>query len=763
MIGLLLDQLLAVAACALLFGAPGWALSRLMEAHLRVPVVLLPAVCFTLGLAVWTIELVPSLALGWSMRTLLVVHGVVTIVLIVCARLRERRRGHAKVGSDALSGWTVLGIALAALAALGLRTRIAFDSLFHLGMVRRLAEFDAPTFDNVDRVVGSGINPAYALPTWQAGMAGIATLTGLDPATVLEAMSIVGVLLAACAAGALGRVVTGTVAGEVAAVAAYGWLRVFFPRRELEGDGVAYAALPGNLALDVMLPVALVVALLVLRRGAGRHVLPLVVLGSAAVALLVVLHANYVVYLAIIGLGATLWLLAAGPWNRPVARRLGGAALMLATPGLVALAVLLPILARLEHFGAPLEARIDYHLTRLGGLDLIRPGHLYDWFAAPGLLGILVLPWAAWRARGAGRALVAGGGLALLAFALLPPLVDLLGASGSLTLSLRLPRPLGVILVAAAAVAIPDLVERSSVLAIRAQARGGIWLRRAAVLAPLAALFALVTAYGYPLARQEPPDYGWDWPTLVAGAGLLVVLALAIRHRSRVDALDELPSGATVGAREVGVAVIAIALCLLPSGLTSMRRAAWQAREVVAGYRADDLRCFDGVQSALRELPPGGVLLADPVTAYGAQALAPLRVAADYKVWNGSTDSARIERRMGQLDATFDAQRPQRAGFGLARLAEDLGARYVLVSRGEVEAPVGVDLEPYDARGLRELLGSGQIGATRLAAGQGRFDDDADEADVEACDLELWKLDGSERALEFQADHPHRPDQEARR
>lgn len=760
MIGLLAQQLLAVAGCALVFGVPGWAISRLLEVHLRVPTVLLPVVYFTLGLALWTIELLPSLGFGWSIGTLLLVHGALTLALVVLMRVREARRGHAKLGSDAFSAWTLLAIGLATLAALAFRTRLAFDSLFHLGMVRRLLEFDGPTFANVDRVVGSGINPAYALPSWQAGMAGIAKVTGLDPATVLEAMAIVGVLLAACAAAALGRVVTGAVAGEVAGAAAYGWLRVFYPRRELEGDGVAYAALPGNIALDVLLPLTLVVALLVLRRRGSQRVLPIVVLGAAAVTLLVVLHANYVVYLAIIGLGTTLWLLVAGPWNRHVARRVGAAALVLAAPGLVVLAALLPILATLEHFGAPLQARIDYHLIEVGGLKLIRPGHLYDWFAAPGLLGMLVLPWAAWRARGAGRALIGGGSIALLAFALAPPLVDLLGASGSLTLSLRLPRPLGVLLVAAAAVAIPDLVERSSLLAVRTQARGGTTLRRVVRIVPLLAIAGLVAAYGYPLARQEPPDYGWNWPTLVAAAGLLVVLVLAIRGRSRVDALDEPPPGAMVGARSVGLAAIVLAVCMLPSGVTSMRRAAWQAREVVPAYRADDLRCFDGIQAQLRALPAGGVLLADPVTAYGAQALAPMRVAADYKVWNGSTDSERLQRRMQQLGATFDSARAERAAAGLARLSEDFDAGYVLVSRGEVEPPLGSELRSYDARGLRELLDSGEIGAERIAAGEGRFDEYAEQDEVAACELELWRLDGSERGLELERDAHHRSREE---
>jgi hypothetical protein len=467
-----------------------------------------------------------------------------------------------------------------------------------------------------------------------------------------------------------------------------------------------------------------------------------------------------------------LWLLAAGPWSRHVARRLALVSTAIAVPGLVVLAALLPMLMLLEHFGAPVQARIDYHLYELGGVELIRPGHLYDWFAAPGLLGMLVLGWAAWVARGATRALIAGGSLAVMAFTLAPPLVDLLGATGSLTLSLRLPRPFGVLLVAAAAVAVPDLVARVLVVADRVGAVRGAWARRAVLAAPLVAVLALVVAYGYPLVRREPAQYGWNWPTVAALVALLVVLVVAIARRGRAghlaDALDpaspaaEHPAHASLRGRDahavvpatgtLALALLLVALTMLPSGLTSMRRAAWQSRELVAAYRADHLRCLDGVQSALREIPAGDVLLADPVTAYAAQALAPAYVVGDFKVWNGSTDSERIEQRIRLLDAAFQAQRPQRAGFALARLSEDFDAGWVLVSTGKVDPPIGSELYAYDAIGLRALLESGRIGAELVAQGPGRLPANATPEERAACNLQLWRLDGSERDLELRVD-----------
>jgi hypothetical protein len=757
MIGLVGQQLLAIVAAFILFGVPGWAISRLLELHLRVPTVLLPVVYFTFGLGLWTISVAIGLSLGWPIGVMLLIHGGVSLVVVVISHVRERRRGHAKLGSDAFSGWTLAAITLSVLCAAAFRTRLAFDALFHLGLVRRLAELHAPTFDTIDRIAGAGVNPAYALPTWQAGMAGVSRMTGLDAATVLEAMAVVAVLLSACAAAALGRVVSGTVAGEVAGAAAYGWLRVFYPRRELEGDGVAYEALPGNLAIDVLLVLVLIVALLLVRRPRGeRGNTALGLLGALAIALLVVLHANYVVYLAIIGLGTGLWLFAAGPWSRTIGRRLGATVGSLVLPGALAFAAVLPVLAKLEHFGAPMDTRIDYHLTHLWGIEFIRPGHLYDWFAAPGLLAMLTLPWAAWRARGNARALIAGGSLAIIVVTLTPPLVKLLGSSGSLTMALRLPRPMGVLLIAAAAVAIPDLTARVGRLATRAELHRGRWAGRAVRLAPLVAITVLVALYGYPRARKVPPDYGWNWPTLVALAGLLVVLVLAIRNRSRAGAIDEPPSGSELSARTVGFAAIALAVCMLPSGVTSMRRAAWQAREFVPAYKADDLRCYDGIQRQLRDLPAGSVLLADPILGYGAQALAPVQLAGDFKIWNGTTDRAREMRRIQQLNAVFNSSSTERAGQALARLSIDLNAKYVLVSRGTVVPPVGSKLPDYDAAGLRTLLDSGTIGATRIAQGHGRFHANDDPADIDGCRLELWKLTGSERRLEVVRPAHHR-------
>ncbi|MCW2925344.1 MAG: hypothetical protein JWM98_2748 [Thermoleophilia bacterium] len=771
MIGLLASQVLAVAAVALLVWLPGWAVARLLQLQLYVPVLLLPVAWFAFGLGLWTAAFVATLALHAPIAVTLAVHGAVTLVLVVVAWLRDARRGHAKRQEDAVSTWTVGAIAAAVLLAAVLRTRIAFDTLFHIGVSRRLLELHEPTFATIDRIAGAGVNPSYVIPTWQALFAGASKLTGLDPATVMEANAAFAVLLAACAAGALGRVITGTAAGEMAAAAAYAWLRVFFPRRELEGDGVAYAALPGNVAIDVLLAFVLVVAVLVVQRGrdrSGRGALAAT--GAVGIALVVVLHANYVVYLAVIGIGAALWLALAGPWGPEVRGGLVRALLAIAVPGVIAFACLLPVLTMLDQFGSPLEQRIDYHLMGHGAWQITRPGHLYDWFAAPGLLAMLLLPWAAWRGRGVGRAVVAGGAITLMACALVPPLLHLLGSSGSLTLALRIPRPMGILLAGGMAIALPDLLARIGATAGRVRTRWGGLAARAAWVAPFAVVVALSAAYGYPLARRTPPQYGWNWPTLVAVAGLLLVLVLAVRDRRRGrgdGALDEVTPAAaaaapaltaarpsSVGAalpntvpsaRALGLALLALGACFLPSGYDSLRRGAWQSRQLVASARADDLGCTAGIQHALERLPSGDTLVSDPMTAYTVQAVAPVYIAADFKTWNGATDTSRSARRIHLLEDAFDSRSEATAVHAVERMRDTLDARWLVVARGEVEAPLGAKVGNFDAVGLRHALDDGSLPARRVAAGEGHIPGkERTTTSRAACSLELWQLrDGS--------------------
>ncbi|MCW2950674.1 MAG: hypothetical protein JWN41_1687 [Thermoleophilia bacterium] len=749
MIGLVGHLVLSFVAVALFVGVPGWAASRLLQTQLALPAVLAPPVWFTLGLAVWTIAIVAALATSSPWYVASIVHGALTVALVVAVIVRQRRGGHAKSdGRDRVERWSLVGIGASVLLAAVLRTRLAFDVLFHIGLARRLLELPHPDFGNIDRIVGAGVNPAYLVPTWQALLGAVAGLTRQDPAQVIEAMAPLAVLLGACAAAGLGRVVTQRASGEIAAVGAYAWLRVWYPRRELEGDGVGYAFVPGNLAIDVLLPLLLAIAIIIATRGrsdagaeAPSRSLPRGIYIAAAVtaALYVVLHANYVVYLAIIGLGFLLWLGVVERPGRAALRDAAKAAATLALPAAATLAAVLPALLLLDHFGAPAEQRIDYHVVGHGAWQIIRPGHFYDGFGIGGLVAMLVLPFAVAHVRGVRRALLGGGLFAMLSVGLVPPLLSLMGSSGSLTLGLRMPRPFGVLLIAVLAVAVPWFADEVRVAASRARARFGTIAGVLVSVAPLAVILVLAALYRYPLSRHIPPHYGWNWPTLWAAAGMLVVVVaiLLLRNRRSIAGASGPPSAAT------GVAVVLISLAMAPSGYVSLKRGGWQSRQLVASVRADDLACYSALQPSLRALPAGAVLLADPVTAYGMQALAPVRVVADYKTWNGVTDTRRIKHRIQLTEAAFNSRDATSAVEALRAIVGEFHGRYLVLARHPVVPPIDSSLPTFDSTGLRAAVADGTFGASLVAKGAGQLPSNASDEQRDRCDLELWKFDPS--------------------
>jgi hypothetical protein len=201
----------------------------------------------------------------------------------------------------------------------------------------------------------------------------------------------------------------------------------------------------------------------------------------------------------------------------------------------------------------------------------------------------------------------------------------------------------------------------------------------------------------------------------------------------------------------VALACLVLAVAMLPSGLVSLRRGAWQARELTPAVRADDLGCLAGIERELRAVEPGAVILADPINAYAVQALAPGWIIADFKTWNGDSGSADIDRRLALLRAMYDSERAERAGNALAELVRRFDATHIVVAEGEVEPPLGSELYPHDAAGLRALLASGRADAERIAEGPGTATrggrGGAERATSDACTLALWRITGDQAAL----------------
>lgn len=760
MITLFGEQVYAAAAMIVLMILPGWGVGRLLDLQLSVPKIVLPAAWFTFGFATWSLVVITMLALGLTWRTAFVIFGVVTLALIIVAREKARRVGHPKPQGGDVSLWSVVGILGCVVLAGIFRTRMAFDTIFHLGIVRRIAELGSPTFSTVDRIFDSGVNPSYAIPSWQAAMAMVSGVTGLDPATVVEAMAVVAVLFAACAAGGLGRVVSGRVSGEIAGVAAYAWLRVFFPRRELEGDGIAYAAMPGNIALDTFLPLILLAMLVIAATGhhAPQRRKGVVALAVVASILLVVVHGNYVIYLALMGLGALAWAALSGVLSdKEVRRRVLISAGIIAGACAAALIFMIPVYMQLERFGNPINARIDYHLVGSGFWQIVRPGHLYDWFAAPGLIAMLLLPYAVFKAKGVARPVLAGSSLALLLTALLPPVLHVIGSAGSWTVALRMPRAMGVLLAAGMAIAIPELIDYIKETRVKIKTRSNNFTANLFILLPFLIVVLLSFAYGYPLGRNEPPQYGWNWPTLFTTTALLIALIIEIKNRKvyKLNELDFFSQSDTLKVNKdtwstvsiTGICVLLIGLTMLPSGIVSLRRGAWQSKQFVASYKADDLGCLSGIQKELRRSTAGSITLADPVTAYLVQGLSPTYILADYKIWNGRTDSSRSRDRIEMLRGIYSAKSVHEARVALSKAIEKYGAKYLVVSAGDVEPPLGSTMGAFDAIGLRQLLSQGidikvkdsSYRIKLISSGQGMTKNGATEQERKECDLSMYQ------------------------
>jgi hypothetical protein len=99
-----------------------------------------------------------------------------------------------------------------------------------------------------------------------------------------------------------------------------------------------------------------------------------------------------------------------------------------------------------------------------------------------------------------------------------------------------------------------------------------------------------------------------------------------------------------------------------------------------------------------------------------------------------------VNERIDLIDLAFQAQDREIAERRLQQLMRDYDASWLLVAGGEVVPPIGSELDPYDARGVRELLASGDIDATLVASGPGRLPSNVEDEERAACDLQLWRL-----------------------
>lgn len=702
MLAQLIDQALVLLAAALLLGVPGAALVSLLRVRSALPDTLAVPAGALLGSLVACLGAAVQLATSSRVQVAIGVHVAVSVLLVLAAVLVRRRRGaRGDVVVPVARGWgwlTTTSVLVAAAFAWLVRGAVRLDGLYHVALSRKLIELSAPTFDNVNRFADGGPNPAYALPGWHALVGWTGWLTGSDPVIAWEIMPVLVIALGALAAAGLTRVLLdGARHAEPLGALAWVLMRVLYARREVDGDAITYGAVPGQVTFELAMPVVLAGVAVALTTDDRRVRQSALTVTFAGIVATVIYHANYLPYIAIIGVGyAAWWLLVARRTGARLhdARRLAVVGGWVAAMSIACMAVVLPLLARLENFGnAPDGDRIDYHLTETLGFAHVRGGHAYEMFGLPGLVALLAAPWLIWRwrARPAPFAIVGGGLVALLSFSFLPPLFQLLRASGSLTLLLRINHAIGVLLVVAFAALV---LEVAGIVAARGWSRRRTGLVAALTVgafmgfgigmgydrfapdvfgyvAYVALLGVLVTctisaaradqsARPDPAARAHPSARpGRVTPVALAGTGVTHPMDDDTDGGGRVTPVALCGTGVTQPRRGGLVTLVALVLVVglaLPVGAISIKRAVENRDDFGVGIAQGDLICLGGtVADALQDVPGSSVVLSDPVASFRVMALAPVYVVGDYKVWNAATSDNRAEERLASVNRFFDS------------------------------------------------------------------------------------------------------------
>jgi hypothetical protein len=753
----LIEQIAILAMAGVLLGVPGAALVSLLRVRAALPDALAAPAAALLGSLVASLATAVQLTASEGPALAVGVHVVVSALLVGWALVvRRRRAARGDLVVPVQRGWdwvTSAFVAVGALFAWAERGAIALDGLYHVALSRKLLELAHPTFNNVNRFADGGPNPAYALPGWHALVGWAGWLTGSDPIVAWEIMPVLVVALGALAAGGLAKVL---LERPVALpVGAFAWvlMRVLFARREVDGDAILYGAVPGQLTFELILPVLLAAIAIGLRTEERRVLRTSLAVAFACIAGIVIYHANYLPYVAIIGLGYAAW------WLVDRANRAHDGSRLLVVGGAVAamsvacMAVVLPLLAQLDIFGnAPEGDRIDYHLSATRGFAHVRGGHAFEMLGVAGMIAFVALPWLAWRVRTRSFGIVTGGVLALCAFSFLPPLFQLMRASGSLTLLLRINHPIGELLVVAFAALLIELAD----IALG-------WSKRRRRLAGGVVLLVLVgwgVVVGYEKFAPGPPGY-YGWAALV-----IVFLVIAVRRGRRGGTRELAPASGRFIAATTLIIVLGLAM---PVGAISIKRGLQNADDFVAaddGLAQGDLRCIGGpVFTALQQVKPGSVVLSDPVASFRAMAIAPVYVVGDYKVWNAATSDNRAEERLASINRFFDSSLSDQERLGSLYQHQ---ADYLLVDLGDgrwLDADLGstatkslehawagldsfADVQAYDGGGIARLIRRNKKFFDEIAV-----DDRANEAaipernvDVDApCNsYGLWKMQPAE-------------------
>jgi hypothetical protein len=628
MIAGLVEVAAAVLVTAAIMLAPGTALLSLLRAWPSMPPLLRPAGAVLATLVVAAPALAVTLALHTSLQLFGGIVAVATFVLTVLAllrwkpdRTRERPSWRTRLGSTL--PFVLPGAIVSAVAAID-APHVRSDTFWHVALMQRLLRVDELSSAAIAFEAGARSNANYPLPVWHAlvALADFAPRVDAWSATWFLTIWLAPVVMlafggmASALVGVRGAGLVG--AWTFAAIVVLGYGPWFFATR--------FLSYPGQVAIYVLLPLALTAVVLAISRDGYERAEQLVVAGLATAGI-GILHGNYVLYPALFACGAAALLLL-GKRDRKLAA-LGSAALIVLV-GAATLAAQLPWITDDDNFlrggaapkGEPsaftrhrdvFTGSADFFHVELGSLAT------QPWL----VLGALAIPAILfYRRRRPGPWVLAGGSVAIVVIAALPWAVELLDRVGSVTPVTRLdriyPAAVGVVGIA---LGIGWLLAQT-----RRQSRA---LGSAAIIATCAALAAgtwwadsirdtrRIVVTPFVEARWVgglEPAHLPRVAVVVATAAILAV-ALIIRLRSRVHKIgaaedQPLERPTTLLA---AMAMAAITIGLAPASVDRLH-AAWQPQAYRASAR-DDHR-FERIEvypastrGALEELEVGDVVL----------------------------------------------------------------------------------------------------------------------------------------------------------
>jgi hypothetical protein len=578
---------------------------------------------------------------------LVLVAGVVALPFSWRAPSQPRRERRGR-GLVALAG-VGLGIALWSVEGI-----VHGDALFHLGRVRKLAEFGDLSLRTVDEFKDGGLHPGYAFPLWHGWLALVGKLGGVDPTAVVLHESSILAPLALVLAFEMGRAVfrsgwlaAGTVLVQVSLIA-------FAP-----GGGGAYAVLelPGTVARQLLVP-AVIALFFRFVRGPSWQVGA--ALGAAGLDLAFV-HPTYALFVAIplAGFALVRALIA-----RVDLRRSASGLLAFGAPVLLVFVWLLPIVRETQAHNPGTDEKT--RAFKQYATDLVVHS-TSSYSLAPGFVAragaiavaaLILAPLAALAARRRWSAFVLGGMVLLLALELLPFVFPHFSDVVSLSQSRR------------AAGFVPFAFALVGGAAVLARIAGPLFLP-AALAAGIVLQLEFPGDFETKLAHGGPSVAAW----IAFGGGLVGLVAAALLVRSRSERL-----GGGRLERPGALAGLSVLLFVLPVALHGF--AHWDAR-----FTSEGSALTPGLVTFLRtDVPKRAVVYADLETSYRISAYAPVYVANGPPAHVANTKANRPYARRADwnrflLTGALAIPRSYHAGWLVLRRGEGVHPHATLVYR----------------------------------------------------------------------------------